>query len=112
MSLNLVICFHIEDPVLLLNFDDFLKQRPECCAGYFGAACHPCPGPFDNACNGIINGKVLYKNIIFLFSKYRMMVFHVVSENDVCLRSKKLLVVSNLHYFLRKHRKTTVKTRV
>ena len=31
---------------------------PECCAGYYGAPCHPCPGPFGNACYG--NGKVLY----------------------------------------------------
>lgn len=30
-------------------------EVPECCAGYYGAPCHPCPGPFGNACNG--NGK-------------------------------------------------------
>ena len=53
-----------------VNCDAFLQQKPECCAGYYGAACHPCPGPFGNACNGNINGKVLNKNCTVWFYMY------------------------------------------
>lgn len=35
--------------------------EPECCAGFYGPPCHPCPGPFDNACNGNLNGKCVDK---------------------------------------------------
>ena len=50
--------------ILLLNgvFNFFPTfQEPECCAGFYGPPCHPCPGPFDNACNGNLNGKVQYE---------------------------------------------------
>ncbi|XP_048584968.1 stabilin-2 isoform X2 [Nematostella vectensis] len=30
-------------------------ETPECCAGFYSPACHPCPGPLDNPCYG--NGK-------------------------------------------------------
>ncbi|KAJ7377675.1 Stabilin-2 [Desmophyllum pertusum] len=34
---------------------------PECCGGFYGASCHPCPGPFGNACNGNVNGQCIDK---------------------------------------------------
>lgn len=34
-------------------------EVPECCSGFYGRPCHPCPGPFGNACYG--NGKCLDK---------------------------------------------------
>lgn len=39
---------------------------------------------------GLLMARYCRKILLFHnFSKRRMMVFHVVSENDVCLRSKK-----------------------
>ncbi|PFX25122.1 Stabilin-2 [Stylophora pistillata] len=35
--------------------------EPECCTGFYGPSCHPCPGPFDNPCNGNNNGKCFDK---------------------------------------------------
>lgn len=46
--------------MVFLNFFPTF-QEPECCAGFYGPSCHPCPGPFDNACNGNLNGKVQYE---------------------------------------------------
>ncbi|XP_067024545.1 stabilin-2-like [Acropora muricata] len=34
-------------------------EIPECCPGFYGRPCHPCPGPFHNPCNG--HGKCLDK---------------------------------------------------
>ncbi|XP_070612374.1 stabilin-2 isoform X2 [Erythrolamprus reginae] len=33
------------------------KKEPECCKGFFGSECHPCPGGFLNPCSG--NGQCM-----------------------------------------------------
>ena len=39
-----------------------LFQEPECCKGYYGKPCHPCPGPFDSPCydNGQVSMSVCW----------------------------------------------------
>ena len=37
---------------------DFMFQTSECCSGFYGYDCLPCPGGYQNPCNG--HGKVGY----------------------------------------------------